>query len=48
MIDSERDHERVRIEQQFTDMCRQKGELTSLVRTLTEKLASSNREKKDT
>ena len=41
--DLERDHERVCIERRFNDMNRQIGELTSLVRTLTEKISSSNR-----
>ena len=48
MIDCERDHERLRIEQGFNDMNRQIGELTSLVRALTEKIASSNRKENDT
>ena len=45
--DQERDHERVRIEQRFNDMNRQIEELTSLVRTLPEKIASNHREEND-
>ena len=37
----ERDHERSRIEQKFMEMNRQIGELTSMVRALTEKVANS-------
>ena len=42
--DQEKDHERVRIERRFNEMSRQIGELTTLVRTLTEKTSSSIRE----
>ena len=42
--EQERDHERVRIERSFSEMNRQNGELTSLVRTLTERISSTNRE----
>ena len=42
--DQERDHERVGIERRFDEMSRQIDDLTSLVRTLTEKICSSNRE----
>ena len=42
--EQERDHERIRIERRFNEMNRQIGELTSLVRTLTEKVSSGNRE----
>ena len=38
MRSSERDHERLRIEQRFIDMNRQIGEMTSIVRALTEKI----------
>ena len=38
MRSMERDHERLRIEQRFIDMNRQTGELTSIVRALTEKI----------
>ena len=41
--DQERDHERIRIESRFNELNKQVGELTSLVRTLTEKISSSNR-----
>ena len=44
LTDCERDHERVPIEQRFNYMNRQTGELITLVRTLTEKIASSIRE----
>ena len=37
----ERDHERLRIEQRFIDMNRQTGELTSIVKALTEKISNS-------
>ena len=42
--DQGRDHERVCNERRFNEMNRQIGELTSLVRTLTERISSSNRE----
>ena len=42
--DQERDNERVRIEQRFNVMNRQKRELTSLVRMLSEKNTSNNPE----
>ena len=42
MIDCERDHERVRIEQRSNNINRQIVVSTSLVRTFTEKQASSN------
>ena len=38
------DYERVRIEQRFKDMKSQIGELTSMGKTLTEKISSNNRE----
>ena len=47
LSDQERDHQRIRIELRFSDMNRQIGELTSLVKTLTEKIASNGREKSD-
>ena len=37
----ERDHENYRIEQRFMEMNRQIGELTSIVRALTEKISNS-------
>ena len=40
----ERDHERSRIEQRFMEMNKQIGELTSMVRALTEKVANSREE----
>ena len=40
----ERDHEKHRIEQRFLEMNRQIGELTSIVRALTDKLAKSREE----
>ena len=40
----ERDHEKHRIEQRFLEMNRQIGELTSIVRALTDKLANSREE----
>ena len=43
-VDQERDHERVRIQRRFNGLNRPIGELTSLVRTLNEKISSSNRE----
>ena len=43
-IDHERDHEKIRIEQRFMEMNRQFGELTNLVKTLTEKITSNPRE----
>ena len=39
--DYHRDHERLRIEQRFTDMNKQIGELTIIVRALTEKISTS-------
>ena len=42
----ERDHKQVRIERRFREMDRQIGELTSLLRTLTERISSNNREEK--
>ena len=42
MRSMERGHEWLRIEQRFIDMNRQIGELTSIVRALTEKLSTSN------
>ena len=47
MINQERDHERIRIEQRFNDMKRQIEELTSLIRTLTETITSSSRDEND-
>ena len=44
MRSQERDHERSRIEQRFLDMNRQIGELTSMVRALTEKVTNSREE----
>ena len=41
MRSSERDRERLRIEQRSIDMNRQNGELTSIVRALTEKISTS-------
>ena len=43
-LTQERDHERVGIEQRFMDMDSQIGELTSMGKSLTEKISSSNRE----
>ena len=40
----ERDHERSRIEQRFMEMNKQIGELTSMVRALTEKVTNSREE----
>ena len=40
----ERDHERFSIEQRFMEMNQQIGELTSMVRALTEKVANSREE----
>ena len=40
----ERDHEKHRIDQRFLEMNRQIGELTSIVRALTDKLANSREE----
>ena len=40
------EQERVRIERRFNEMNRQIGELTSLVRTLADRISSSNREEK--
>ena len=37
----ERDHDRLRIEQRFLDMNRQIGELTIIVKVLTEKISTS-------
>ena len=37
----ERDYERLKIEQRFIDMNRQIGELTSIVKALTEKILNS-------
>ena len=45
--EQERDHQRLRIERRFNEMNRHVGELTSLVRTLTEKISSDNREEND-
>ena len=42
--EQESDHERIRIERRFNEMNRQIGELSLLVRTLTEKISSGNRE----
>ena len=44
MIKHERDHKRIRLEQRFNNMNRQIGEPTFVIRTLTEKISSSNRE----
>ena len=44
MRSQERDHERSRIEQRFLEMTKQIGELTSMVRALTEKVANSREE----
>ena len=43
----ERHYQTLRIELQFSDMNRQIGELTSLVKILTEKIASNGREESD-
>ena len=40
----ERDHERIRIEQKLTDMYRQIGELTSMVKAPIEKMTSCTEE----
>ena len=40
----ERDHEKHRIEQRFLEMNRQIGELTSIVRALTDKITNSREE----
>ena len=37
----ERDHERIRLEQRFLDLNRQMGELSSIVKAVTEKLSNS-------
>ena len=47
LSDQERDYQRIRIELRFSDMNRQIGELTSLVRTVKEKIASNGREESD-
>ena len=47
VLDHERDRERSRIEQRFNEKNRQIVQLTSLVRTLTEKVSSNNREEND-
>ena len=45
--EQERDHERIRIERRFNEMNNLSDELTSLVGTLTEMVASSNKEGND-
>ena len=44
MRSQERDHERSRIEQRFLEMNKTIGELTSMVRALTEKVTNSREE----
>ena len=44
MREVERDHEKHRIEQRFMEMNRQIGELTSIVRALTDKISNSREE----
>ena len=44
MRSQERDHERRRIEQRLSDMNRQLGELTSIVRALIEKISNGREE----
>ena len=45
--EQERDQERIRFERRFNEMIKQTGELTSLVGTLTEKVAFRNRAEND-
>ena len=45
--EQERDHERIRIERRFNEINKQSDELTSLGGTLTEMVASSNKERND-